>query len=117
MKRCWTWNHAWQKQDQRTQVVSYCSQTCKRLSNNTVDSRMKLEKVLQVHSLAATCTVRVFEHQRRVVFESSAAARVQTDTSILPGNKISVVFLRLVMHDTTRAVFDVYPEVRIKVCG
>ena len=38
-------------------------------------------------------------HQRRVVFEGSAAAPVQSYTAILPGSLFCVVLLRLVMQD------------------
>ena len=54
-------------------------------------------------------------HHRRVVVEGSAAAPLQTHTAILPGGKFNVVLLRLVMQDATRAVFNVRPEVRIKI--
>ena len=56
-----------------------------------------------------------FAHQIIIVFEGSSAGPVQTYTAILPGSRLSVVSLRLVVQDAMRHVFDVYPEARIKV--
>ena len=58
---------------------------------------------------------RYFVQQTGVAFEGSAASPVQSYTAIWPGSRCSVMFLRLVMQDATRAVFRVYPEVRTKV--
>ena len=55
-----------------------------------------------------------FAHQR-VVFEGSAAAPVQTHTAMLPRSKLSAVLLRLVLQGAASAVFEVWPEVLMKV--
>ena len=54
-------------------------------------------------------------HYRRVVVEGNAAAPLQTYTAILSGSKFNVVLLRLVMQDAQSTVFNVRPEVRIKI--
>ena len=53
-------------------------------------------------------------HQRRVGFEGSTAAPVQTYAVMLPRSKFSVVLMRLVMQDAMRVVLCVWPKVRIK---
>ena len=40
---------------------------------------------------------------------------MQTSTAIFPGNQFSAVLRRLVMQDAIKAVFEVKPEVRMKV--
>ena len=55
-----------------------------------------------------------FAHQRGSVSEGSGATPVQTDTAILPGNKFSVVLLRLVMQDAAGAVCDVWLDVEVQ---
>ena len=82
-----------QMQVQRTQEQSQCSLICNKRSKK-VQSSM-------------TFAVRHFAHQRRVVFECSGAAPVQTNTSLLGGSMFSAVLLRLVMQVALRAVLKV----------
>ena len=70
---------------------------------------------LQVPVLLSRLLCLHFAHQRRVVFEGSAAAPSAYVHSNIARSGFGVVLVRLVMQDAMRAVFDVWPEVRIPV--
>ena len=70
---------------------------------------------LQVQILLSRMLCGYFAHQRKVVFEGSAAAPSAYVHSNIARSGFGVVLVRLVMQDAMRAVFDVWPEVRIPV--
>ena len=48
-----------------------------------------------------------FVHERKVTFENNVSGPMVTITAILPGSKLSVLFLRSVVQDAMRCVFSV----------
>ena len=53
-------------------------------------------------------------HARRVVSESNVADPMNTITDILPGSKLLLLLLRIVMRDGVRSVCFVFPELKIQ---
>ena len=73
---------------------------------------MELEDVFRIPNLTVAYAVRLLGAPEHDSFEGSISAPVQTSTAVLPDIKFCVVLLRLVLQDTMRTGFDLYPYVR-----
>ena len=74
------------------------------------ESGVELGNILQIHQ-SCCCEGCV------IVLRASekSSVRRQCGTAILPGSKFSVVWVWLALQDAMKAVFKVWPEVRIQV--